>query len=131
MDNLPIIPYIENFSTISASGSTSQAVNILEAVESGSSLQLMDEDTCATNFMIRDAKIQALIASNQEPITPMVDRIEELRKVFGVSTLLVMGGSGDYFNSADQVIDMDSFHPKLVTARAKQIVQDNPGSRKI
>ena len=90
MDNLPIIPSTENFSTISASGSTSQAVNILEAVESGSSLLLMDEDTCATNFMVRDAKIQALIAFNQEPITPMVDRIEELRKVFGVSTLLVM-----------------------------------------
>ena len=130
MDNLPIIPSTENFSTISASGSTSQAVNILEALESGSSLQLTDEDTCSTNFMIRDAKIQALIASNQEPIAPMVDRIEELRKVFGVSTLLVMGDSGDYFNSSDQVIDMDLFHPKLVTARAKQIIQDNPGSRK-
>ena len=101
MDNLLIILSTENFSTISASGSTSQAVSILEAVESGSSLLLMDEDTCATNFMIRYASIQALIASNQEPITPMVDRIEELRKVFGVNTLLVMGDSGDYFDSAD------------------------------
>jgi predicted ABC-class ATPase len=61
----------------------------------------------------------------------MVDRIEELRKVFGVSTLLVMRGSGDYFDSAGQVIAMDSFHPKLVKARAKKIIQDNPGSRKI
>ncbi len=130
MDNLPLIQSTENFSTVSASGSTSQAVNILEAVESGSSLLLMDEDTCATNFMIRDARMQALIASNQEPITPLVDRIEELHRDFGVSTLLVMGGSGDYFDSADQVIAMDSFQPRLVTARAKQIVQENPGSRK-
>jgi predicted ABC-class ATPase len=130
MDNLPLVPSTENFSTVSASGSTSQAVNILEAIEAGSSLLLMDEDTCATNFMIRDARMQALIASNQEPITPLVDRIEELYKTFGVSTLLVMGGSGDYFDSADQVIAMDSFQPRLVTAKAKQIVQENPGSRK-
>ncbi len=130
MDNLPLIPSTENFSTVSASGSTSQAVNIVEAIESGSSLLLMDEDTCATNFMIRDARMQSLIASDQEPITPLVDRIEELHKDFGVSTLLVMGGSGDYFDSADQVIAMDSFQPKLVTAKAKQIVQETPGSRK-
>jgi predicted ABC-class ATPase len=130
MDNLPLTPSTENFSTVSASGSTSQAVNIVEAIESGSSLLLMDEDTCATNFMIRDARMQTLIASDQEPITPLVDRIEELHKELGVSTLLVMGGSGDYFDSADQVIAMDSFQPELVTARAKQIVQDNPGSRK-
>ncbi|MBT5550120.1 MAG: ABC-ATPase domain-containing protein [Nitrospina sp.] len=131
MDNLPLVDSTENFSTVSASGSTSQAVNILEAIEADSSLLLMDEDTCATNFMIRDARMQALIASDQEPITPLIDRIEELHKSFGVSTLLVMGGSGDYFDSADQVIAMDSFQPRLVTARAKQIVQENPGTRKI
>ena len=130
MDNLPLIASTKNFSTVSASGSTSQAVNILEAIEAGSSLLLMDEDTCATNFMIRDARMQALIASNQEPITPLVDRIGELHKDLGVSTLLVMGGSGDYFDSADQVIAMESFQPKLVTTKAKQIVQENPGSRK-
>ena len=130
MDNLPLVPSTENFSTVSASGSTSQAVNILEAIESGSSLLLMDEDTCATNFMIRDERMQALIASNREPITPLVDRIGELYKDFGVSTLLVMGGCGDYFNSADQVIAMESFQPQLLTARAKQIVQEYPGSRK-
>ena len=128
MDNLPLIASTKNFSTLSASGSTSQAVNILEAIEAGSSLLLMDEDTCATNFMIRDARMQALITS--EPITPLIDRIEELHKDLAVSTLLVMGGSGDYFDSADQVIAMDSFQPKLVTEKAKQIVQESPGTRK-
>ena len=112
------------------SGSPSQAANIIEALEVGSRLLLVDEDTAATNFMIRDARMQALIASNQEPITPLVDRIGELHKDLGVSTLLVMGGSGDYFDSADQVIAMESFQPKLVTTKAKQIVQENPGSRK-
>jgi predicted ABC-class ATPase len=73
MNNLQIIPSTENFSTVSASGSTSQVVNILEAVESGSSLLLIDEDTCATNFMIRYTRMQALIASNQEPTTPLID----------------------------------------------------------
>lgn len=130
MDNLPLIPSTENFSTVSASGSTSQAVNIIEAVEADSTLLLMDEDTCATNFMIRDARMQALIASGKEPITPLVDRIDELHKDFGVSTILVMGGSGDYFDTADQIIAMDSFQPQLVTAMAKQIVRENPGSRK-
>lgn len=131
MGNLPLIPSTENFSTVSASGSTSQAVNILEAIEANSQLLLMDEDTCATNFMIRDARMQALIATDKEPITPMVDRIEELYKELGVSTILVMGGSGDYFDTANQVIAMDTFQPGLVTAKAKQIVQENPGTRKI
>jgi predicted ABC-class ATPase len=128
MDNLPRIASTKNFSTLSASGSTSQAVNILEAIEAGSLLLLMDEDTCATNFMIRDARMQALITT--EPITPLIDRIEELYKDLLISTLLVMGGSGDYFDFADQVIAMEEFQPKLVTAKAKRIVQESPGSRK-
>jgi predicted ABC-class ATPase len=81
--------------------------------------------------MIRDARMQALIANDREPITPLVDRVEELYKDFGVSTLLVMGGSGDYFDSADRVIAMDSFHPTEVTQKAKKIVKENPTDRKI
>jgi predicted ABC-class ATPase len=131
MDNLPLVPSTENFSTQSASGSTSQAINIIEALEAESSLLLMDEDTCATNFMIRDARMQALIANDREPITPLVDRVKELYMDFGVSTLLVMGGSGDYFDSADRVIAMDSFHPEEVTQKAREIVKENPTERKI
>ncbi|MEK9628697.1 MAG: ABC-ATPase domain-containing protein [Nitrospinota bacterium] len=131
MDNLPSIDSTENFSTQSASGSTSQAINIIEALEADSSLLLMDEDTCATNFMIRDSRMQALIANDREPITPLVDRVQELYKNFGTSIILVMGGSGDYFDSAHQVIAMDSFLPKEVTQKAKQIVKDNPTDRKI
>ena len=131
MDNLPSIASTENFSTQSASGSTSQAINIIEALEAESSLLLMDEDTCATNFMIRDSRMQTLIANDREPITPLVDRVEELYKDFGASVILVMGGSGDYFDSAHQVIAMDSFLPKEVTKKAKQIVKENPTDRKI
>lgn len=131
MDELPLVSTTEKFSTQSASGSTSQAINIVEALEAESSLLLMDEDTCATNFMIRDARMQALIANDREPITPFVDRVEELYKDFGVSTLLVMGGSGDYFDSADRVIAMDSFRPTEVTQKAKKIVKENPTDRKI
>ena len=130
MNKLPLVPSTENFSTVSASGSTSQAINILEAIEAGSSLLLMDEDTCATNFIIRDARMQALIASENEPITPLVDQIGELYKDLGISTILVMGGSGDYFDSADHVISMNMFQPRLVTAKAKRIAQENPGGRK-
>ncbi len=131
MDNLPSVSSTKKFSTQSASGSTSQAINIIEALEADSSLLLMDEDTCATNFMIRDARMQALIENNREPITPLVDRIKELYQDFDISTLLVMGGSGDYFEAANRVIAMDSFRPIEVTQKARQIVKKNPTSRKI
>jgi predicted ABC-class ATPase len=101
MNNLPGINSTEKFSTQSASGSTSQAVNILEALEAGSKLLLMDEDTCATNFMIRDARMQMLVAKLKEPITPFLDRIQEVNEFLGVSVILVMGGSGDYFDPAE------------------------------
>jgi predicted ABC-class ATPase len=130
MNRLPLVESTRDFSTQSASGSTSQAVNILEAIESGSRLLLMDEDTCATNFMIRDARMQLLISSSMEPITPYLDRVEEIYRTLQASTLLVMGGSGDYFDVANQVIAMEEFRPRLVTGEARKIVNENPGDRK-
>ncbi|MBT4374888.1 MAG: ABC-ATPase domain-containing protein, partial [Nitrospina sp.] len=130
MDSLPGIHSTEKFSTQSASGSTSQAVNILEALEVGSKLLLMDEDTCATNFMIRDERMQMLVAKAKEPITPFLDRIQEINEIHGVSVILVMGGSGDYFDPADNVITMENFKPRVVTEEAKRLVKNNPGQRK-
>ena len=130
MDSLPGIHSTEIFSTQSASGSTSQAVNILEALEVGSKLLLMDEDTCATNFMIRDERMQMLVAKAKEPITPFLDRIQEINEIHGVSVILVMGGSGDYFDPADNVITMENFKPRVVTEEAKRLVKNNPGQRK-
>ena len=130
MNNLPGIHSTKKFSTQSASGSTSQAVNILEALEAGSKLLLMDEDTCATNFMIRDARMQMLVAKLKEPITPFLDRIQEVNEFLGVSVILVMGGSGDYFDPADHVITMEEFRPRVVTEEAKSLVVKNPGQRK-
>ena len=130
MNNLPGIHSTEQFSTQSASGSTSQAVNILEALEAGSKLLLMDEDTCATNFMIRDERMQMLVTKANEPITPFLDRIQEISEFLGVSVILVMGGSGDYFDPADHVITMKEFQPRVVTEEAKRLVTKNPGQRK-
>ena len=112
-----------NFSTPNASGSTSQAANIIEALEVGSQLLLVDEDTAATNFMIRDRRMQQLIAKDKEPITPFIDKIQQLYTEYGVSTILVMGGSGDYFDVADTVIAMDNFQPLDVTVKAREIAQ--------
>lgn len=109
------------FSTENASGSTSQAANIIEALEIGAKVLLVDEDTSATNFMIRDRRMQALIAKDKEPITPFVDKIRQLYEEQGVSTVLVMGGSGDYFEAADTVIAMVDFQPQEVTQQAKEI----------
>jgi predicted ABC-class ATPase len=110
-----------SFSTDLASGSTSQATALVEALESSAPCLLLDEDTSATNFMIRDRRMQELVAKTSEPITPFVDRIRELRDQLGVSTLLVMGGSGDYFDHADLVIQMDSYRPRDVTGEAREI----------
>ena len=109
------------FSTPDASGSTSQAANISEAIEAGATGFLLDEDTSATNFMVRDARMQALIHPKDEPITPFLDRVRELFERFGLSTVLVMGGSGDFFDVADAVIEMKAYRPEDVTARAREI----------
>ncbi len=129
ISNLPFQRDTSAFSTENASGSTSQAANIVEALEAGSRLLLMDEDTCATNFMIRDEKMQKLVPKEKEPITPYIDRVQGLRDELGVSTILVMGGSGDYFEVADTVIFMDSYVPRVVTARAREIAAQDPSKR--
>lgn len=116
------------FYTENASGSTSQAANIIEALELVASSEedlvpvlLVDEDTAATNFMIRDRRMQELIAKYKEPITPFIDKVKQLYADCGVSTILVMGGSGDYFDVADTVISMDNFQADDVTEKAKEI----------
>lgn len=125
INHLPQNRSTTNFSTTNASGSTSQAANIIEALEMGTKLLLIDEDTAATNFMIRDHRMQQLIAKEKEPITPFIDKVEQLNQDLGVSTILVMGGSGDYFDVADTVIAMENFFPHNVTARAKEIAATN------
>ena len=120
----------ESFSTELASGSTSQATALVEALETGASCLLLDEDTSATNFMIRDRRMQELVAKTSEPITPFVDRVRELRDQLGVSTLLVMGGSGDYFDHADLVIQMDSYRPRDVTLEAHTIASGHLTGRR-
>ena len=107
------------FSTPNASGSTSQAAAISEALEAGARVLLMDEDTTATNLMIRDRRMRALIPDEDEPITPFVDRVREME----ISTVLVMGGSGDYLDVADQVLAMRDFEARDVTAEARSAVR--------
>lgn len=131
INQLPQQRSTNDFTTTNASGSTSQAANIIEALEAGSKVLLVDEDTAATNFMIRDRRMQQLIAKNKEPITPFIDKIKQLYIDYGVSTILVMGGSGDYFDVADQVIAMDNFEPYNVTEKAQKIAQENPNERMI
>ena len=118
-----------DFSTTNASGSTSQAAGLIEAIEAGAKVLLIDEDTAATNFMIRDRNMQALISKEKEPITPFVDKVRQLYDDYGISTILVMGGSGDYFSVADTVIAMEGYQPRIVTEQAKAIAQANQHQR--
>ena len=129
INNLPGNKDTRTFSTENASGSTSQAANVAEALEYGTSLLLIDEDTSATNFMIRDGRMQKLVAKEKEPITPFIDRVKELYDNFGVSTILIIGGSGDYFDVANHVIMMDEYVPKDVTEKAKKIAKSDENKR--
>lgn len=123
INNLPFGKQTQQFSTGDASGSTSQAANIVEALEVGCTTLLVDEDTCATNFMIRDEKMKALVAPDKEPITAFVCKVRSLLEEQGVSTVLVVGGSGDFFSVADSVIMMDEYVANDVTKRAREIGQ--------
>lgn len=131
INNLPMGQDTVRFSSKNASGSTSQAANIMEALEVGTDLLLIDEDTSATNFMIRDSRMQQLVQKEKEPITPFIDKVRTLYEEKKVSTILVIGGSGDYFEVADTVIMMDEYVPKDVTKRAKEIIKDTHYPRKI
>lgn len=127
---LPFGEDTRSFSTPNASGSISQAANIMEALELGTHLLLLDEDTCATNFMIRDARMQQLVPKAGEPITPFIDRVRELYERFGVSTILVVGGAGDYLDVADRVIRMADYLPCEVTGEARAIAAACPSGRR-
>ncbi|MCD9066718.1 ABC-ATPase domain-containing protein [Staphylococcus pasteuri] len=123
IDHLPGKKDTSQFSTDNASGSTSQATNVMEALEARTKVLLIDEDTSATNFMIRDGRMQKLIAPEKEPITPFSNRVKPLYDDYDVSTILIVGGSGDYFEVADQVLMMDEYVLKDVTKEAKEIAQ--------
>lgn len=116
------------FTSANASGSTSQAAALIEALEVGATCLLIDEDTSATNFMIRDARMQALIPAAREPITPLIDRVAALRER-GVSLVIVVGGSGDYLDVADTVIALEDYRPRCVSAAAREVAARLPTQR--
>lgn len=131
-DISPFINHLPNgkdtsrFVTADASGSTSQAANVAEALEAGAGLLLLDEDTSATNFMVRDELMQRVVCRDQEPITPFLERVRGLYERQGVSTVLVAGSSGAFFHVADHIIQMDHYLPRDITALAKQAARDFP-----
>jgi predicted ABC-class ATPase len=129
ISDLPFGQSTKAFSTENASGSTSQAANIMEALEVGAQVLVIDEDTSATNFMIRDHIMQELVSKDREPITPFIDKVRQLFEDHGVSTVLVIGGSGDYFDVADTVICMVEYVPQDVTERAKEIAEKYKAER--
>ena len=130
IDRLPHGRDTHSFTTPNASGSTSQAAAMVEALEVGARLLLVDEDTSATNFMIRDRRMQELVPKGGEPITPFIDRVRDLHDQAGVSSVLVIGGSGDYLDVADRVVRMTNYLPEDVTATARRVAADLPTGRK-
>jgi len=119
----------DDFFSEDASGSTSQAASLCEALEVGARVLLMDEDSCATNFMTRDVAMQDLVAAEHEPIVPFVQRVRELYTEQGISTILVMGASGDFFAAADCVIELRDFELFDRSAAAREIAAIHPAAR--
>lgn len=126
INNLPNGKNTKQFETEDASGSTSQAANMAEAMEAGCQTFLIDEDTSATNFMIRDELMQRVVSSEVEPITPFTMRVRELYEKEGISTILVAGSSGSYFHKADQIIQMNRYVPQEITQKAKEVAKEFP-----
>lgn len=114
------------FDTEDASGSTSQAANVIESLEAGATVFLIDEDTSATNFMVRDELMQQVIHRDMEPITPFIERVRDIYEQYGISTVLVAGSSGAYFQIADQVIQMERYIPKEITNLQKSAAAQYP-----
>ena len=131
INHLPLHQDTTSFSTNNASGSTSQAANIVEAIEAGTEVLLMDEDTCATNFMIRDNKMQQLVSKDDEPITTFIDKVKQIYEEKGISTILVLGGVGEYFDVSDTVIQMLNYEPFDVTEKAQHIADNAQTKRKV
>lgn len=127
INDLPNRKDTKSFSTEDASGSTSQAANVAEAMEAGAKTLLIDEDTSATNFMVRDELMQKVIHRDMEPITPFIERMRDLFELYGISTVLVAGSSGAYFEVADTVIQMDRYIPREITKQAKDAAKEYPG----
>ena len=126
INDLPSKTNTHDFSTKDASGSTSQAAGIVESIEAGSHLFLLDEDTSATNFMVRDAFMQKVVSPDKEPITPFLSRARDLYENLGISTILVAGSSGAFFHIADTVIQMDCYEPVDITDQAKALCEEFP-----
>lgn len=134
VQGVDISPFISNlpdgrdtrvFSTEDASGSTSQAASTIEAIEAGARALLIDEDTSATNFMVRDALMEEVVAADHEPITPFVERVRALWEERGVSSVIVVGSSGAFFPVADCVVQMDRYRAFDITERVREVCREH------
>lgn len=121
INDLPNKKDTTKFSTEDASGSTSQAAGVVESMEAGCNLFLIDEDTTATNFMVRDSLMQQVISRDKEPITPFIERTRELYEKAGISTIMVAGSSGAFFYIADHILLMDCYHAVDITDQVKAL----------
>lgn len=128
INDLPNKKDTRDFSTEDASGSTSQAANVVEAVQAGSKLLLIDEDTCATNFMVRDELMQKIVSGDKEPITPFTQQAREMYEKLGVSVVMVAGSSGAYFYIADHILQMDNYQTLDITEHVKNVIEKEKSS---
>ena len=131
INNVDISPFIkwipnknpEDFSTTHASGSISQAANIMEAINMGVSLFLIDEDKTAANFMFKDPYMKEILAN--DPIVPFFDRIRQLYRDMNISCILVIGSNSEYLYKADHVLLMDEYTIYDINDKIKKSFNEN------
>lgn len=126
INDLPNKKDTHAFATEDASGSTSQAAGVIEGMEAGTRLFLIDEDTSATNFMVRDSFMQEIISRDKEPITPFIERVRDLYEKEDISTILVAGSSGAFFYIADHILQMDAYHTLDITKQVQTLCATRP-----
>lgn len=126
INDLPNKKDTTSFTTADASGSTSQAAAVVESMEAGTKLLLVDEDTSATNFMVRDELMQQVISKDKEPITPFIERIGGLYEKANISTIMVAGSSGAFFYIADKILLMDCYRTVDITKKVKELCKKYP-----
>jgi hypothetical protein len=125
ISNLPTPPGVkkaldtQQFSSRDASGSTSQAANVVEAIEMGATAMLVDEDISAANFMARDGRMRALVMD--ESITPLLYRVNGLYNTHKISSVVVVGGVGDWLDVPHNVLLLDKYVAHDATKKAQSI----------
>jgi len=109
-----------SFSTPAADSFISQAASVIEALEVGARVLIVDENSSAPAFLTTDARIAGLLGST--PRTSLAQRARQIVDELGIS--LIVGGENlvaEYIPVADTVLKVEGFQVTDITEQAKAL----------